>query len=92
MEQSITTVVLVALAIILTWQVMGASARWRRGRGLLRRPVVVESENMERMWRAKSDRAQGLRELLRSIGQWMVAMVLIFVLVLLWSGASANWP
>lgn len=91
MEQSITTIVLVLLAIMLTWQVMSASACWLRGRGLVRRPLVVESENAARMWRAKSDRAQGLRELLRAVGQWMVAMVLVFALVLLWSGTVANW-
>ena len=90
MEQSITTAILIVLSSLFTWQVTSASVRWRRGRGLLRRPAVVETENVERMWRARTDRARGWREVLRAVGQWMVALVLIFVLAWLWSG-TVGW-
>lgn len=88
MGQSITTAILIVLSSLFTWQVTSASARWRRGRGLLRRPAVVETENMERMWRARTDRARGWREVLRAVGQWMVALVLVFVLAWLWGGTN----
>jgi len=65
---------------LLTWIISSATNRWKRGRGLRRVPTKVERENEERMWKAKNDQAQGCREMLRSVGEWSVGIMIIFVL------------
>ena len=54
MEQEITVAIVVSLSVLITAQLMGASMRWSRGRGLLRRPHIVEAENQERAVDGKS--------------------------------------
>lgn len=66
--------------VLTAWLIASASGRWRRGRGLLRTVDKVRSENSERLWQAKSDRAQGWRELLRAVGEWSVVGVIVFLL------------
>lgn len=71
---------------MLTWMYNSANARWRRGRGLRRVPAKVERENIERMWQAQSDKAQGCREMLRAIGEWSMVVVIVFLLGLFLGG------
>ncbi|MBP8109511.1 MAG: hypothetical protein KAZ26_21440 [Caldilineaceae bacterium] len=72
-----------ALGCLVTAVWTSAVARWQRGRGLIRRPGVVEFENEERMWKAKGDRARGCREMLRSVLGFGLVGMLTFVLGLL---------
>lgn len=71
---------------LLTVMITSANERWRRGRGLRRVPEKVERENVERIWKAKNDQAQGCREMLRAAGQITAAAVIIFFL-----GLFLNW-
>jgi len=71
---------------LLTWIISSAYNRWKRGRGLRRVPQKVERENAERMWQAKSDQAQGCREMLRAVGEYSIVVVIIFFLGLFLGG------
>ena len=86
MEQIIIVAVVMTLSVLITAQVMGAAMRWSRGRGLLRRPEIVEVENQERLWKAKADRARGWRELFRAAGQYVIVVVLIGMLGVILGG------
>ena len=86
MEQIVTITGGVALSVLVTSQLMGAAMRWSRGRGLLRRPDIVESENQDRLWKAKADRARGWRELFRSVGQFAIVATLLVMLGMILGG------
>ncbi|MBV7327430.1 hypothetical protein KFU94_04050 [Chloroflexi bacterium TSY] len=74
------------LGIALSWLIASATARWRRGRGLILRPQIVRSENIERMRDARNNRAQGWRELWRASGEWLIVVILVFLLGIIWGG------
>jgi hypothetical protein len=86
MEQATLWSVSIVVSVLLTWLVTSASMRWGRGRGLVRRPATVRMENTERLWQAKNQRAQGCREMLRALGQFLLAAILVFLLALLLGG------
>ena len=80
MEENVFVVASMGVGGLLTWMLLRASNRWSRGRGLLRVPERVQHENDERLWRAKADRAQGWRELWRSIMEFTVAVLVLALL------------
>ena len=76
---------------VLAWLVNTATARWGRGRGLLRVPARVKRENQERLWQARSERAQGWRELWRSLLELLVAAILVFLLGFFLGSVTGVW-
>ena len=78
MEGIAGTVTMTAVVTMLvTWQWLRAASRWQRGRGLLGVKERVERENRERLYRAKADRAQGWRELWRSLAEFLIVLVIV---------------
>lgn len=84
--EPILIVVVMILSVLITAQLLSAAMRWNRGRGLLRRPEVVEMENQERLWKARADRAKGRRELLRAVGQYVIVVALVGMLGVILGG------
>ncbi len=74
------------LGIVLMWLLKSATTRWRRGRGLIRTPRKVRIENERRLREARSDHAQGWRELGRAIGEWSVILTIVFLMGLVLAG------
>ena len=66
----------IGLTALVTWLAAQSTERWRRGRGLLGAEARAERENIERLLRAKSDRAQGWREVGRAVAGLAVAVAL----------------
>lgn len=66
----------IGMTALTTWLAARSTERWRRGRGLLGAEARAERENIERLLRAKSDRAQGWRELGRAVLEFGVALLL----------------
>lgn len=87
MSDSVLLIVGTAIiSALLTWLWTEATARWRRGRGLLTVPDRVERENFERLLKAKADRNQGWRELWRSLLEFTLAAVVVGLVCLLAGG------
>jgi len=80
----------IGLTALVTWLAAQSTERWRRGRGLLGAQARAERENIERLLRAKSDRAQGWRELGRAVGGLAVAVALLGLLGF-FLGAVIGW-
>jgi len=65
------------VTIMVTWQWLRAVARWQRGRGLLTVPERIARENRERLSKARADRAQGWREVWRSLLEFLLVLVIV---------------
>lgn len=75
-----------AFGCLVAYLWVSATTRWRRARGLLDKPSRVAAENEKRMREARSDRSQGWRELLRSVLEAVLALVLVFLVVIVLAG------
>ena len=92
MEGIAGTVTMTAVVTMLvTWQWLRASARWQRGRGLLGVQERVARENRERLYRAKADRAQGWRELWRSLAEFLIVLVIVVLVGFVLGGTVGLW-
>lgn len=80
----------IGLTALVTWLAAQSTERWRRGRGLLGAEARAERENIERLLRAKSDRAQGWRELWRAVVEFVIALTFAGLLGF-FVGAAAGW-
>ena len=81
----------IGLTALTTWLVAQSTARWRRGRGLLGAQERAERENIERMLKARSDRAQGWRELGRSLMEFGAAVVIAGILGFFLGAVAGLW-
>lgn len=65
------------VTMVVTWQWLRAVTRWQRGRGLLTVPERIERENRDRLAKARADRAQGWREVWRSLLEFLLVLVIV---------------
>jgi len=77
------------LGMVMTWLIRDAIDRWRRGRGLMEVPDRVRQRHEIEIAKAKEDRSQGCREVMRSLGYFFALLLLIFFVMMV---VAALWP